>query len=328
MVVPNLMSGFGIDEIQAEYVAEIKLRHLNREYILKRTEDISQLEKEIAELESILGSKTKIRNIIIRELSEIAEKYGQPRRSMIIYADEIEDEEIGEEVPDYPVNLFFTREGYFKKITPLSLRMRGEHKLKDGDEITQHFETTNNTDIIFFTDQCNAYKAKASTFTDTKTSVLGEYVPSKLSFDEGENALYMLPTKDYKGFVLFIFENGKVAKVPLEAYATKTNRKKLTAAYSDKDKLAGAVFVEEDQDVVLLSSSGRALVFNTSELLPKTTRSTQGVQVIKLKKGHRVISAKLLSDEVIQNPERYRAKALPSMGQLPKNDDEQLTLGI
>ena len=327
-VVPNLMDGFGIDEVQAEYVAEIKLRHLNREYILKRTQDISQLEKEIAELESILGSKTKIRNIIIRELSEIAEKYGQPRRSMIIYADEIEDEEITEEIPDYAVNLFFTKEGYFKKITPLSLRMSGEHKLKDGDEITEHFETTNNTDLIFFTDQCNAYKTKGSSFTDTKTSVLGEYIPSKLSFDEGENAVYMLPTKDYKGFVLFVFENGKIAKVPLESYATKTNRKKLTGAYSDKDKLAAAVYVEEDTDIVILSSSGRALVINTSELMPKTTRSTQGVQVMKLKKGHRVISARALSDEVIKNPERYRAKSLPSMGQLPKSDDEQLTLGL
>ena len=306
-VVPNLMDGFGIDEVQAEYVAEIKLRHLNREYILKRTQDISQLEKEIAELESILGSKTKIRNIIIRELSEIAEKYGQPRRSMIIYADEIEDEEITEEIPDYAVNLFFTKEGYFKKITPLSLRMSGEHKLKDGDEITEHFETTNNTDLIFFTDQCNAYKTKGN---------------------EGENAVYMLPTKDYKGFVLFVFENGKIAKVPLESYATKTNRKKLTGAYSDKDKLAAAVYVEEDTDIVILSSSGRALVINTSELMPKTTRSTQGVQVMKLKKGHRVISARALSDEVIKNPERYRAKSLPSMGQLPKSDDEQLTLGL
>lgn len=327
MVVPNLMDGFGIDEIQAEYVAEIKLRHLNREYILKRTEDISQLEKDIAELEGILASKTKIKNIIIRELSEIAEKYGQPRRSMIIYADEIEDADQNEEVPDYPVNLFFTKEGYFKKITPLSLRMSGEHKLKDGDEIIEHFETTNNTELIFFSDMYSAYKTRASAFGDTKTSVLGDYIPSKLGFDEGENAVYMLPTKDYKGYVIFVFSGGKVAKVPLEAYATKQNRKKLTGAYSDKDKLAAVVFTEtEGEDIVLLSSSGRALVVNTGELLAKTTRSTQGVQVMKLKKGHRVISARLLSDELIKNPERYRAKTLPSMGQLPKSDDEQLTL--
>ena len=206
-VIPNLMEGFEIDEIQAEYVAEIKLRHLNREYILKRTEDISQLEKEIANLESILASKTKIKNIIIRELSEIAEKYGQPRRSMIIYADEIDDEEVVQEVPDYPVNLFFSKEGYFKKITPLSLRMSGEHKLKEGDEITQHIETTNNTDLIFFSDMAKAYKAKASDFADTKTSVLGEFIPSKLAFDEGENAVYMIPTRDYSGYVMFFFES-------------------------------------------------------------------------------------------------------------------------
>lgn len=327
MVVPNLMDGFGIDEIQAEYVAEIKLRHLNREYILKRTDDISKLEKEIAELESILASKTKIKNIIIRELSEIAEKYGQPRRSMIIYADDIEDDDTQEDIPDYPVNLFFTKEGYFKKITPLSLRMSGEHKLKDGDEITEHFEMTNNTELIFFTDKCSAYKTKASAFADTKSSVLGDYVPSKLDFDENENAVYMLPTKDYKGYVLFIFENGKIAKVPLESYATKTNRKKLANAYSDKDRLAAVLFTENDgEDIVILSSSGRALVINTGELSPKTTRNTQGVQVMKLKKGHRVISAKLLSDEVVRDPERYRAKTIPSMGQLPRSNDEQLML--
>lgn len=324
MVIPNLMEGFGIDEVQAEYVAEIKLRHLNREYILKRTDDISQLEKDIAELESILNSKTKIKNIIIRELSEIAEKYGQPRRSMLIYADDIEDEEITEEVPDYPVNLFFSKEGYFKKITPQSLRMSGEHKLKDGDEISEHFETTNNTDIIFFSDMAKAYKAKATDFADTKTSVLGDYIPSKLSFDEGENAIYMIPTKDYGGFVFFVFESGKVAKVPLEAYATKTNRKKLTGAYSNKERLAAICYVPDDNtDIVLVSTSGRALVFRASDLLAKTTRSTQGVAVMKQKKGHRVISAKILTEGTLTDPERYRAKTLPSMGQLPKSSEAE-----
>ena len=243
MVVPNLMSGFQIDEIQAEYVAEIKLRHLNREYILKRTDDIAQLEKDIAELESILASKTK--NIIIRELSEIAEKYGQPRRSMIIYADDIEDDDPEENVPDYPVNLFFTKEGYFKKITPLSLRMSGEHKLKDGDVITEHFEMTNNTELIFFSDKCNAYKTRAQAFTDTKTSVLGEYIPSKLSFDEDENAVYMVPTKDYKGYVYFVFQSGRVAKTPLSSYESKQNRKKLSTAYCDKEPLAAVCFSED-----------------------------------------------------------------------------------
>ena len=328
MVVPNLMSGFGIDEIQAEYVAEIKLRHLNREYILKRTDDISALEKEIAELEAILASKTKIKNIIIRELSEIAEKYGQPRRSMIIYAEDIEDESIVEEVPDYAVNLFFTKEGYFKKITPLSLRMSGEHKLKEGDEITEHFETTNNSDLIFFSDMAKAYKAKASDFADTKTSVLGEFIPSKLAFDEGENAVYMIPTRDYSGYVIFVFESGKVAKIPLESYATKNNRKKLTGAYSEKERLAAICFAPDDEsDIVLVSTSGRALVFRASDILAKTSRTAQGVNVMKQKKGHRVISARLLSEGVLTDSERYRAKSLPSMGQLPRSSEaEQMML--
>ena len=324
MVVPNLMEGFGIDEIQAEYVAEIKLRHLNREYILKRTEDISKLEKEISELEAILNSKTKIKNIIIRELSEIAEKYGQPRRSMIIYADDIADDETVEEVPDYAVNLFFSKEGYFKKITPQSLRMSGEHKLKEGDEIIEHIETTNNTDIIFFSDMAKAYKAKGCDFSDTKTSVLGDYIPTKLSFDEGENAIYMIPTKDYKGYVFFVFESGKVAKVALEAYATKTNRKKLTGAYSEKERLAAICYVPDDEsDIVLLSTSGRALIFKAGDILTKSTRSTQGVAVMKQRKGHRVVSARLLSEGIISDPERYRAKTLPSAGQLPKSSEAE-----
>ncbi len=327
-VVPNLMNGFGIDTVQAEYVAEIKLRHLNREYILKRTEDISQLEKDIAELQSILDSNRKIKNIIIKELQNIADKYGKPRQSMIIYAEDIVEEQAVEEVPDYAVNLFFTHEGYFKKITPQSLRMSGDHKLKEGDSVVQHFETTNNTDLIFFSDKQQAYKAKAPDFADTKTSVLGDYIPSKLSFDEGENAIYMIPTKDYKGYVFFLFENGKVAKVPLEAYATKTNRKKLTGAYSDKEKLAAVVFAEDDNaEILVKSSSGRLLIFNSSDLLAKSSRNTQGVAVMKLKKGHRVLSAQILKENQLSNPDRYRAKTIPSMGQLPRGEDsgEQIT---
>lgn len=330
MVVPNLMEGFSIDEVQAEYVAEIKLRHLNREYILKRTDDISQLEKDIEELESILSSSRKIKNIIIRELLEIAEKYGQPRKSMIIYAEDIVDDEVTEEVPDYPVNLFFSKEGYFKKITPQSLRMSGEHKLKDGDEILEHFETTSNTDLIFFSDKAQAYKAKGGDFADTKTSVLGEYIPSKLAFDEGENAVYLIPTKDYSGYVLFVFESGRVAKVPLESYATKTNRKKLTGAYCDKEPLAAVCFVpDDDTDVVILSSSGRALVFRSGDINAKTSRTTQGVAVMKQKKGHRVISAKVLTENTLSDPERYRAKTIPNMGQPPKSgEDEQMTFSV
>ncbi len=328
-VVPNLMAGFGIDEIQAEYVAEIKLRNLNKEYILKRIEDIGQLEKDIEELESIVGSTAKIKKIIIKELENIIKKYGQPRKSMIIYADDIEEDEVIEEVPDYAVNLFFTKEGYFKKITPLSLRMGGEQKFKEGDGILQHFETTNNTDIIFFTDKCQAYKAKAPMFSDTKASVLGEYIPSKLEFDEGENAIYMIPTKDYKGYVFFFFESGKAAKVPLESYATKTNRKKLTGAYSDKDKLACIVYAESDEcDIMVKSSSGRILIFKSSDLLAKTSRNTQGVALLKLKKGHRIMSAEVYKEGMFADPERYRAKTVPSMGQLPRGNEsgEQMKL--
>lgn len=329
MVIPNLTEGFGIDEVQAEYVAEIKLRHLNREYILKRTEDISQLEKDIAQLQSILESKTKIKKIIIKELEAISEKYGQPRKSMIIYADEIVEDEIEEEIPDYSVNLFFTKEGYFKKITPQSLRMSGEHKLKDGDEIYQHFEMTNSAELIFFTDKCQAYKTRANDFSDTKTSVLGEYIPSKLSFDENENAVYMVPTKDYSGFMIFVYENGKVGKVPLEAYSTKTNRKKLTNAYCSKDKLAAICYVENDDGEILLkSSSGKMLIFKTACLLAKTSRTTQGVSVMKLKKGQRIISAEILKNEdenqIIDDADRFRANTLPASGQLPKSG-EQLT---
>ncbi len=330
MVVPNLMSGFGIDETQAEYVAEIKLRQLNREYILKRTDDISRLENDIEKLESVLKSNAKIKKIIIKELEDIAEKYGQPRKSMIIYADDIVEEDTAEEIPDYAVNLFFTKDGYFKKITPQSLRMSSEHKLKEGDKIIEHFETTNNTDIIFFTDKQQAYKTKAPEFSDTKASVLGEYIPSKLSFDEGENAVYMVPTKDYKGFVLFVFENGKIAKVPLSAYFTKTNRKRLTGAYSDKERLASAVYVEnDDTDIVLRSSSGRILIIKSSDLLAKTSRNTQGVAVMKLRKGHRIVYAEVYNESMLRNPEKYRAKTIPASGRVPSADEsgEQITFG-
>lgn len=321
-VVPNLMEGFALDEIQAEYVAEIKLRHLNREYILKHTNDISQLEKDIAELESILGSVKKIKNIIIKELENIIKKYAQPRKSMIIYADTIEEDAVEEEVPDYAVNLFFTKEGYFKKITPLSLRMGGEQKLKEGDAILEHIETTNNTDLIFFSDRQQAYKAKLHQFADTKASVLGEYIPSKLGFDEDENAVYMTATKDYHGYVFFFFENGKAAKVSLDAYATKTNRKKLTGAYSDKDRLAAVLFAEDDDTEILLrSSSGRMLMIKAGDLLTKTSRSAQGVAVMKLKKGHRIISAAVYTEGMLKNPDRYRSRTLPTMGQLPRADE-------
>lgn len=328
-VVPNLMIGFGIDEVQAEYVAEIKLRHLNREYILKRTAEIEALEKEIAELDEILKSKTRIKTIIVKELKEIAEKYGQPRKSIIIYEDIVSYTEEKDDVPDYPVNLFFTKEGYFKKITPQSLRMSSNHKLKDGDEIAQTCEFSNNGELLFFTDKCQVYKAKAVDFTDTKASALGEYVPAKLGMDEGENAVYMVATKDYKGMLLFAFENGKLAKVPLEAYQTKTNRKKLTGAYSDKSPLAGMVFFTEDKEFLLKASSGRMLLIHSGAINLKTTRSTQGVAVMKLKKGHRLFEISEYVEGTFAKPQRYRTKTLPTLGAMPANEDstdEQLTL--
>lgn len=328
-VVPNLMIGFGIDEIQAEYVAEIKLRHLNREYILKRTKDLEDLEKEIAELDEILKSKARIKTIIVKELKSIAEKYGQPRKSIIIYDDVARYEEETVEIPDYPVNLFFTKEGYFKKITPQSLRMSGEQKLKDGDEIIQELEFTNNCDLLFFTDKCQVYKAKADDFAQTKASVLGDYVAAKLGFDEGENAVKMVATKDYKGMLLFAFENGKAAKVPLESYATKTNRKKLTGAYSDKSPLVGLLYMPEDEEVLFKASSGNMLLVHTGALALKTTRSTQGVAVLKPKKGHRLFSVERYKDGTFTNPKRYRTASLPARGALPVSDDsknEQLSL--
>lgn len=327
-VVPNLMIGFGIDEIQAEYVAEIKLRHLNREYILKRTDEIDKLEGEIAELESILQSKTKVKNIIVKELKEVAEKYGQPRRCMLIYPDEIADDEPAEEIPDYPVTLFFTCDGYFKKITPQSLRMSGEQKLKDGDSMLREVETTNAAELLFFTNQCRVYKARACDFSDTKASVLGEYIPAKLQMEEGEQAVDMVVTKDYKGILLFAFENGKAAKLGLELYETKTNRKRLTSAYSDKSPLAGILYLPEDNQAVLTASSGRMLLIDTSALNVKSTRSTQGVSVMRLKKGQRVMKIEKYREGIFEKPSRYRSKTLPALGAFPAEEDsgEQLKL--
>ena len=328
-VVPNLMIGFGIDKTQAEYVAEIKLRHLNREYILKRTQDIEQLEKEIAELDDILKSKARIKTIIVRELKAIAAQYGEPRRSIIIYEDTVQYVEEAAAVPDYACTFFFTKEGYFKKITPQSLRMSGAHKLKDGDEIMQEIELSNNCDLLFFTDKAQVYKAKASDFSDTKTSVLGDYVAAKLGMDEGENAVYLVATKDYKGLLLFAFENGKAAKVPLEAYATKTNRKKLTGAYSDKAPMTAMLWLVEDKEVLFSASSGRMLLIHTGVLALKATRTTQGVTVMKLKKGQQLIGVKAYAEGTFVKPQRYRTRSLPALGALPTGEDkgeEQLSL--
>ena len=329
-VIPNLMIGFGIDEIQAEYVAEIRLRHLNREYILKRTEEISRLEKEIDEMESILKSAAKVRNIIIGELTEVAKKYGQPRRSELLYASDIEETEtdVEEEIPDYPCTLFFTREGYFKKITPQSLRMSSAHKLKEGDEIVQTVETTNRCDLLFFTDKATVYKAKASDFGDTKASALGDYVAAKLGFEEGESAVYMVVTTDYSGYMLFLFENGKAAKVELSAYATKTNRRKLVGAYSDKSPLTAVYHLPEDIELLLTATSGRRLLVHTGAISAKSTRSTIGVQVMTLKGKHTLAGAVPFAEDMVAKPNRYRTKTLPAAGALPAAEDfgEQLTL--
>lgn len=327
-VVPNLMIGFGIDKIQAEYVAEIKLRHLNREYILKRTKDIEDLRKNIADMEDILSSKARIKKIIVKELETVVEKYNKPRRTEIIYAAEEQDETEIEEIPDYPVHLFFTKEGYFKKITPQSLRMSGEQKLKEGDSITQTFEATNSTDLLFFTDRCQVYKAKAADFDDSKASVLGDFVASKLHMDAGESAVYMAVTTDYKGYMLFFFENGKMAKVDLSAYETKTNRKKLIKAYCDKFPLAAIYQITEDCELVVQSTAGRILLLNTGAITPKTTKDTQGVSVMALKKGYRVASVRAYKDGEFKKPARYRTRSLPAAGALLSAEDagEQLTL--
>ena len=327
-VVPNLMIGFGIDQIQAEYVAEIKLRHLNREYILKRTQEIAELERDIAQLEGILASKAKVKGIIVKELEAVAQKYGQPRRSMILYADEVEEAEIVEEVPDYPVHLFFTKEGYFKKITPQSLRMSGEQKLKEGDEITQQLEAQNTAELLFFSNKSQVYKMKAADFADTKASVLGEYIPARAQMDEGESAAYMAVTYQYDGFMLFFFENGKVAKVEMSAYQTKQNRKKLLNAYSDKSPLTAVLYVREDCEVLLTASSGRMLLFHTGLIAPKATKNTQGVQAMNLKKGQRLLRVQLYEEGMLQNPNRYK-KNLPALGALPEAGEsagEQLKL--
>lgn len=329
-VIPNLMIGFGIDEIQAEFVAEIRLRHLNREYILKRTDEISRLEQDIEEMEGILKSAAKVKSIIIGELTEVAKKFGQPRRSELLYASDIEETVLDaeEEIPDYPCTFFFTKEGYFKKITPQSLRMSSVHKLKEGDEIVQTVEANNRCELLFFTDKATVYKAKASDFGDTKASVLGDYVAGKLGFDEGESAVFMVVTTDYSGYMLFFFENGKAAKVELAAYATKTNRRKLVGAYSDKSPLVAAYRILEDAEFMLTATSGRMLLVHTGAVSAKSTRSTIGVQVMTLKGKHTLAKALPFTEDMAVKPNRYRTKTLPAAGALPAAEDlgEQLTL--
>lgn len=329
-VVPNLMIGFGIDEIQAEYVAEIKLRHLNREYILKRLDEVERLEADIADMEETLKSSRRVKSIIIDELRAVAKKYGQPRRTTLIYATDLDEVKEAEEdlVPDYPCTLFFTAEGYFKKITPQSLRMSGEHKLKEGDRIVQTVETTNKQELLFFTNAGTVYKSKASDFADTKASVLGEYVGGKLGFEPGESAVFMATTADYSGYLVFFFENGKAAKVGLDAYATKTNRRKLVGAFSDKSPLVAMFQIAEDGEFFLTSTSGRRLIVHTGAIAAKTTRSTQGVQVMTLKGQHRLASVAPFTEGTVAKSSRYRTRSLPAAGATLAAEDvgEQLSL--
>ena len=328
-VVPNLMIGFGIDQVQAEYVAEIKLRNINKEYILKRVEETSALQDEIEDLEDILARPARVKKIIVTELEDVRKKYAEPRRTGIVYGHEVEEYTEETTVDDYAVSVFLSREGYFKKITPASLRMNAEQKYKEGDALAQSFETSNAAEVMFFTDRCQVYKSRLSDFDDTKASALGDYLPAKLGMDEGESVVYMVLPGDYRGWMLFFFENGKAAKVELSAYRTTSNRRKLTGAYSDKSPLRTALCLREDCELAVYSTEPRVLVFSTALLGSKTTRATQGVAVLTLKKKFTLDYACPAEATGIANLARYRARSLPAVGALLKvedSDEKQISL--
>lgn len=322
-VIPNLMIGFGIDQVQAEYVAEIKLRNINKEYILKRVQETAALADEIDDLEDTLAKPGRIRRIIIDELTEVRKKYAAPRRTEIVYSHEIEEEPEEDAPEDYPVHLFLSREGYFKKITPQSLRMSGEQKYKEGDGPSQYFEATNNTELMFFTDKQQVYKTRASEFGETKASLLGDYLPGKLGMDAGENVVFLCLPGDYSGSLLFAFENGRVARVALSAYATTSNRRKLTGAYCDKFPLVQILPLTEDEELALLTNEPRALLVHTALLAPKTTRSTQGVQVMNIKPKYRLERLADVADTGITNQARYRTRTIPAAGALLRPEDSE-----
>ena len=330
-VIPNLMIGFGIDEIQANFVAEIKLRNINKEYILKRLDETDALEKEIDELEKTLNSDSRIRALIVKELQTVAEKYGCERKTGMIYDHETILQEEPDDEPDYPVTVFVSQEGYFKKITPQSLRMSGEQKFKEGDSLCFSQQATNKSELLVFTNRCQVYKTRCSEFEDGKASQLGDYLPQKLKMEEGETVLQVCLPGDYQGFVLFAYENGKVAKIDLSAYNTKSNRKKLTGAYSDKSPVKGILLLQQETQVALYSTEGRALIFSTAQLTPKTTRASQGVAVMSLKRKSVVRKAVLLQDTAIVNESRYRTRSLPAAGALLKDEDleeKQISLDV
>ena len=322
-VVPNLMIGFGIDQVQAEFVAEIKLRNINKEYILKRVNETEALQNEIDDLEDILSSPRRVKKIIVEELTAAAKKYGEPRRTSILLSHEVEHYTEESEVADYPVTVFLSREGYFKTITPASLRMNSEQKYKDGDGPAQSFETTNTAEIMFFTDKCQVYKTRLSEFDDAKASVLGDYLPAKLSMDAEESVVYAVLPGDYSGALVFFFENGKAARVEMKAYQTTSNRRKLTGAYSDKSPLRCILPLAEDCEVAVYSSERRCLVFHTALLAPKTTRTTQGVAVMTLKPKYHLESVEELAQTSISNVSRYRVRALPAAGALLRQEDTE-----
>lgn len=325
-VVPNLMIGFGIDELQAEYVAEIKLRHLNRQYILKRLEDVENLEKEVRDMEELFNSKRRIQTVIIKELEAVAQKYGMDRKTAIVEADSVSDDTEEEVRDESPVTLFFTRDGYFKKIPTPNLRTSGEQKLKDGDEITQIEEKTNAYDLLFFSNKHQVYKAKTTDFGDGKASVLGDYIPAKLDFDEAENAIYMAATSGYNGFMVFVFDNGRVARVPMSSYVTKTNRKKLINAYCNKFNLHTVIYCEEECDLLLTSTNGRMLLISTTALSEKAAKDNGGIAVMTQKRGQRIYSAQKYVEGSLDKPHRYRPRNLPAAGQVKKDEDvEQMT---
>ena len=322
-VIPNLMIGFGIDQVQAEYVAEIKLRNINKEYILKRVQETAALADEIDDLEDTLAKPSRIRRIIVDELTEVRRKYAVPRRTEIVYSHEIEAEPEDETPEDYPVHLFLSREGYFKKITPQSLRMSGEQKYKEGDGPRQYFEATNNTELMFFTDRQQVYKTRASEFGETKASLLGDYLPAKLGMDAGENVIFLCLPGDYSGSLLFAFENGRVARVALSAYATTSNRRKLTGAYCDKFPLVQILPLTEDRELALLTNEPRALLVHTALLTPKTTRGTQGVQVMNIKPKYHLERLAEVADTGIANQARYRTRTIPAAGALLRPEDSE-----
>ena len=323
-VIPNLMIGFGIDEKQAEYVAEIKLRNINKEYILKRVQETETLQGEIEDLEDTLQKPARIRKIMVEELTQVRKKYAQPRKTEIIYSHEVEEYREEEQVEDYPVTVFLSREGYFKKITPASLRMNSEQKFKEGDALRQSFETTSNAEAMFFTDQCQVYKTRLGEFDDAKASVLGDYLPTKLKMDAGENVIFMvLPGADYAGSLLFFYENGKAARIEMKAYQTASNRRKLTGAYSDKSPLACIRRLDEDCELAVYSNEPRCLIFHTALLAPKTTRSAQGVAVMTLKPKYHLETVLLSEETSITNRTRYRVRAIPAAGALVKEEDSE-----